>query len=1515
MLWASRDETLYRELDLSSPILSLLCTSLSHRASKSLGTDVDVVVAGTLDGRLVFIQTNGGILLELSLESGAIRSTLIRLDNEPQDFLVLCDSCAFSLNLDDLRNIILVSAGSACIVDFQQANKKNLYTYDLRCRLFYLPTGGPHYQFSCSASRVPLLFDRTVRHSIEDPECSGPVSFDTNAETTWSITGVKPFLSFSESIDKTARSLTSLLYAEAKRAILGFSVPKDCLVVHFADSKGDPITPAGTFIPISGTKLKLCHAAADKQRNILPSTMVLSADRLWLAVSDQLGRVLLVDAEKQRVVRMWKGYRDAEMAFYDAIEIAEPEMRLSRRRASLHPRQTRCLFIHAPHRRMLEVWRLTHGPRLATWDVVEPMRLIQAQPHWLGSQRDSPQPSSPSSKAFAIDSHGTLYQLTVSPDLCLAGTDAEAVLGYHEYQLMKECCVCLGQLHADGPSVACAELVRLFGKFRTASWLERSLLRAIQRLSHNPHTVVDVLRDCIGLLDPSSLSQRNDIDSNEIGNFGRFRMVCARMLDLANLYMKFASLINDCLVNDESGGPPVSSLTSFESDTEALADLLNWDIEDADRCLQIYTICGSILGKKLHMALSPPMDIHAFIDCFKYIPSTMESVVEQNMSDRSMVLIPTRGENSARVRMYLHWDESSNRLAKIGGLIFGLYLLGLQTYKQLEVVLDEKVLPPKLLLHALTQYVLRWEYYREVPTFVRRLHRIYAYLLERFLNATTQSQAQLASDKLAAHSSTIQAVSLDSSFQALVETLHGFCLDSMQLSSTYLVALVLRSLLYVLWQALEQNSEHTSALWDCAHLDEKWAAEEIVEKMEALADFSEPTDTSSSDKDRTPTNRSLDENECLNLPVGDRSSKRNADLSPEKTTEAHHISAVVIHELVDKWHDTCTRLEDLLCIGLLVQVPATDRNNSDNAEMFFPKLFPLSLGRVLRCGRACLTELFASWIASWEVHPDDLVAYYQKLCRPSDSAKSSQSLALNLISSATLRECLFPFVYKRLPFTLELDTVVASVAWVYYQKWINEPEVFHSLSSCIEFLLRLSSASTTIAQGLCAMMWQGQLRSWCVRLLKFSCGILTPIRPSRSKWNSVESTELSTGQMKDLSILMMKFLTIYSTACSKAEVVPVFSVEREWSYAPPTNDHVSTAEGTDDALDLDSGDGPSLNHSSLLPSSFLSHIFSSSTDQITSSRTLISEVAVRQADLYPEFPSNWEPMIIAASAFQTFGPPRKPLKYLVDGSVTSGGCYRPVDFFLRGNLQAISADDPCDWVERYTEEDIDSSLDSRRRFLITWLIEQSVQSYQSAVLHPSVALNVTTKISSADPHAHTSITWEECVAGKWQPFSALDVYRIFIKAASTLAKHWNYAKDMVPSQHVLSLYEANLDEQAELFISQVENLASLTTRLLLIVGKRVAWHCFGPTSNTSLQLRWRACVAFELESWLRGLFYDQSQSGPLQPMPTNPCDVKTLSHLIDFILQHIPQNMSQAHMAESLRDAIYSMVGEDDPEL
>ncbi|KAM8810157.1 rab3 GTPase-activating protein non-catalytic subunit [Eudromia elegans] len=99
------------------------------------------------------------------------------------------------------------------------------------------------------------------------------------------------------------------------------------------------------------------------------------------AVTDDFGRVILLDVTRGLAVRMWKGYRDAEIGWIQSVEdLNEREtekMDFSPFGHAQGPsRVAQFLVIYAPRRGILEVWSTQQGPRVGAFNVGKCCRLL-----------------------------------------------------------------------------------------------------------------------------------------------------------------------------------------------------------------------------------------------------------------------------------------------------------------------------------------------------------------------------------------------------------------------------------------------------------------------------------------------------------------------------------------------------------------------------------------------------------------------------------------------------------------------------------------------------------------------------------------------------------------------------------------------------------------------------------------------------------------------------------------------------------------------------------------------------------------------------------------------------------------------------------------------------------------------------------------------------------------------------------------------------------------------------------
>ncbi|KAJ4939071.1 hypothetical protein JOQ06_028533 [Pogonophryne albipinna] len=160
-----------------------------------------------------------------------------------------------------------------------------------------------------------------------------------------------------------ASKLTSALFSAAS-GWLGWNKHKnEEEAVQKQKPKVEPATP-----------LTIRFGLPDSRRH--GESICLSPCNTLAGVTDDFGRVSLLDLARGVAIRMWKGYRDAQLGWLQV-----PEERVDRESSpsASHPRRHALfLVIYAPRRGILEVWGMQHGPRVGAFTVGKHCRLLYA---------------------------------------------------------------------------------------------------------------------------------------------------------------------------------------------------------------------------------------------------------------------------------------------------------------------------------------------------------------------------------------------------------------------------------------------------------------------------------------------------------------------------------------------------------------------------------------------------------------------------------------------------------------------------------------------------------------------------------------------------------------------------------------------------------------------------------------------------------------------------------------------------------------------------------------------------------------------------------------------------------------------------------------------------------------------------------------------------------------------------------------------------------------------------------
>ncbi|XP_019449206.1 PREDICTED: rab3 GTPase-activating protein non-catalytic subunit-like [Lupinus angustifolius] len=117
--------------------------------------------------------------------------------------------------------------------------------------------------------------------------------------------------------------------------------------------------------------------------------LTLSPSGTLAAITDSLGRILLLDTQALVVVRLWKGYRDASCLFMEILVNKDIASTSSTNREPMKSDYCLCLAIHAPRKGIIEIWQMRTGARLRTIPCRKGSKMLQPS-YRFGASMSSP---------------------------------------------------------------------------------------------------------------------------------------------------------------------------------------------------------------------------------------------------------------------------------------------------------------------------------------------------------------------------------------------------------------------------------------------------------------------------------------------------------------------------------------------------------------------------------------------------------------------------------------------------------------------------------------------------------------------------------------------------------------------------------------------------------------------------------------------------------------------------------------------------------------------------------------------------------------------------------------------------------------------------------------------------------------------------------------------------------------------------------------------------------------------
>ncbi|KAK7502781.1 hypothetical protein BaRGS_00006031 [Batillaria attramentaria] len=481
------------------------------------------------------------------------------------------------------------------------------------------------------------------------------------AATVYLTSGIGPYVGFFYAIEGSTQPILSevamAMAHKIKSALmsaasgwLGFGGRQK----EEAKDKPPKIEPA--------TPLPLRFGLPDKRRS--GDSLILSPCNNYIATTDSFGRVILTDVQRGIAIRMWKGYRDAQIGW---VQVKEDE---GSHHKGDHSRIAQFLIIYAPRRGILEVWTAAHGPRVAAFNVSKNCVLVCPSYGMMGLNNVTYR--GVRSRAFhcaLVDPEGSVKTLDIPFHLALSDKSSKRARDTH---LLKKLKATLKEATSESESLQ-KSVKDLFMDIRIASISHQALERILSTRYLSVGFMQEVVQACIGRL-ASKGEDSLDIDSRMLLRFAHTQ---ASLLDMYAVVHKLSS---------QSAQLPAES-----SDSEMLQTTLGLSKDEATNMMrQVESfVCVRERGKsrvKFASTLLPPT---SFLHCF---------------SSRSHASEVEAGKSTATLT--ISREISEERRQALAHLLFHGCVSGMCRPEDIATVLQESNLAPEQLLNLLLLYWL-----------------------------------------------------------------------------------------------------------------------------------------------------------------------------------------------------------------------------------------------------------------------------------------------------------------------------------------------------------------------------------------------------------------------------------------------------------------------------------------------------------------------------------------------------------------------------------------------------------------------------------------------------------------------------------------------------------------------------------------------------------------------------------------------------------------------------------------
>lgn len=439
-----------------------------------------------------------------------------------------------------------------------------------------------------------------------------------------------------------------------------------------------------------GTSLPARFGLPDTHRH---GTSITLAPNGRLAVTtDDFGRVMLLDVKKAIVIRIWKGYRDAECGWVMVSE--EDHQEEEPPKSSL--RTALFLVIYATKRGILEIWRTEQGPRVAAFNVGKDCRLLYAGHgimglgHVIKQGQALPQHTL---NCTLIQGDGTLKTFTVPFHCALSDKHSKRVRDLH---LLKKLSALLDSTKSGQESKAEninkleKDLLNILSEIQTPQ-LHQQGLQCVLSTVGIPSSV---LLKAVTAVKDTVQKQNHTSDDHEEEKEDTKSLV--DFCDVQRQLIETHDSIQKLDKEEESGSE--EKPWKGKSKELSIANLLGVTKSEASELLSVALRGSKTTTPKVTAHSVPQLSVSSFLGCFEYTSAHQQGQEinaknQENTAGSSRVVLP----NTVGVRKGLSTDIT----IQLASFLFKNCLLGDCSSSRLAIPFESSGIKPHHLMNLL----------------------------------------------------------------------------------------------------------------------------------------------------------------------------------------------------------------------------------------------------------------------------------------------------------------------------------------------------------------------------------------------------------------------------------------------------------------------------------------------------------------------------------------------------------------------------------------------------------------------------------------------------------------------------------------------------------------------------------------------------------------------------------------------------------------------------------------------